>query len=129
MFFKSKELKSGFTLIELLVVIAIIGILSSVVLASLNSARAKGEAARAKSQLVNMRAEAALFYDIGNTFVGVCNHMGHPAGTGLFQNLSGAVCNESASAWAAQADTNPGTWCVDADGASTSAGITGTSCN
>ncbi|CAN5756209.1 hypothetical protein BH11PAT2_BH11PAT2_02290 [soil metagenome] len=54
---------SGFTLIELLVVIAIIGILSSVVLASLNTARSKGNDAATKSNLTNARAQAELFYD------------------------------------------------------------------
>jgi type II secretory pathway pseudopilin PulG len=45
------------------VVIAIIGILSSVVLASLNTARGKGANAAVKSNLSNIRAMAELFYD------------------------------------------------------------------
>ena len=47
----------GFTLIELLVVIAIIGILSSVVLASLSTARNKGKAASVKSGLASLRTQ------------------------------------------------------------------------
>lgn len=43
--------QKGFTLIELLVVIAIIGLLSSVVLASLNSARTKAKITKAKMEM------------------------------------------------------------------------------
>jgi len=53
----------GFTLIELLVVIAIIGILSSVVLASLNSARKKGRDARRVSDIMQIRTAFELFFD------------------------------------------------------------------
>lgn len=53
----------GFTLIELLVVIAIIGILSSVVLASLNSARKKGRDARRIADVKQIQLALELYYD------------------------------------------------------------------
>ena len=67
-----KTLTRGFTLIELLVVIAIIGILASVVLASLNTARAKGVDAAVRSDLNNMRAQAAIVYDNMGSYDTVC---------------------------------------------------------
>ncbi len=66
--------QKGFTLIELLVVIAIIGILSSVVLASLNTARDKGANAAIKSNLANIRAQAEIVYDTAGNYDAVCTN-------------------------------------------------------
>ncbi|MFA6969104.1 MAG: type II secretion system protein [Candidatus Paceibacterota bacterium] len=52
----------GFTLIELLVVIAIIGILSAVVLASLNTARTRGNDASVKANINGIRTQAEMYY-------------------------------------------------------------------
>ncbi len=65
--------KKGFTLIELLVVVAIIGILASIVLVSLNSARAKGRDASAKGSMSSLRAAAEIWYDDHNgSYVNFC---------------------------------------------------------
>lgn len=62
--------KYGFTLVELLVVVAIIGVLASVVLASLNTARNKGKIAAIKSNLKNMIPQAELVYT--SNYSGIC---------------------------------------------------------
>ena len=61
--------QQGFTLIELLVVIAIIGILSAVVLASLNTARTKGIDAAILSDLSTIQVQAELSYNSNGYYV------------------------------------------------------------
>lgn len=114
----------GFTLIELLVVIAIIGILASVVLASLNNARDKGEDASAKQQVSSMRAEAEISYDDnGRSYANVCNDI-----LPLSQGLTGYDCDAVAAAWAAEAQLNNTAagasqfFCSDSTGAATTTG-------
>jgi prepilin-type N-terminal cleavage/methylation domain-containing protein len=58
-----KGYKLGFTLIELLVVIAIIGVLASIVLASLNSAREKSRDARRITDIKQIQLALELYFD------------------------------------------------------------------
>ncbi len=60
---KTPSHKKGFTLIELLVVIAVIGILASVVMASLNSARMKARDARKIADFKNISTALYLYQD------------------------------------------------------------------
>lgn len=67
-FFTSKTATRGFTLIELLVVIAIIGLLSSVVLASLNGARQRGRDTRRIADLKQLQVALELYYSSNNAY-------------------------------------------------------------
>lgn len=60
--------QKGFTLIELLVVIAIIGVLSSVILASLNTARTKSRDAKRISDLRQLQVALEFHFDDTGTY-------------------------------------------------------------
>lgn len=62
------KLQKGFTLIELLVVIAIIGLLASVVLLSLNSARAKSRDAKRLSDVRQLVSALELYFNENNAY-------------------------------------------------------------
>ncbi|MBI4120582.1 MAG: prepilin-type N-terminal cleavage/methylation domain-containing protein [Parcubacteria group bacterium] len=65
---KARYSSAGFTLVELLVVIAIIGVLSSVVLVSLNSARTKARDAKRVADIANVRIALEGYYDANNNY-------------------------------------------------------------
>lgn len=127
----SRAQSRGFTLIELLVVIAIIGILSSVVLASLNTARGKGNDAKVKANLSGLRTAAEIYYDNAGGNYGTATNS---CTSGMFldsvllpyvtsSNYPGnptISCQSSGSAYAVSVPltTSGQHWCVDSVGSS-----------
>lgn len=121
-----KNFKKGFTLIELLVVIAIIGVLSSVVLVSVNSARGKGSNAAIKTNLNGIRSQAEVYYDSSPTgYAGVCSDSQIQKSIVAIENitLASTTCNSDAVSWAFSSplkvsDNGNDFWCVDTSGVS-----------
>jgi prepilin-type N-terminal cleavage/methylation domain-containing protein len=60
--------RNGFTLIELMVVIAIIGILATIITASLSTAKAKGRDAKRISDIKTIQTALALYYNDNQSY-------------------------------------------------------------
>ncbi len=109
----------GFTLIELLVVIAIIGILSTVVLGQLSSARTKAGDAAVKNNINNMRSYAESQYDVGrNGYQNLCSDSKMTELFNAARNAggNGGACNAAVGYWVAWAGLKSGgaqAWCAD----------------
>jgi prepilin-type N-terminal cleavage/methylation domain-containing protein len=117
---KLRKHTRGFTLIELLVVIAIIGLLSSVVLASLSTARSKGKEAAIKEEVDQMRTLLEENYsDYGSysnlfttaSWIGVSSDCANNF-TGNYASQAIAICKQivanSAPGWVAPYSLNNG---------------------
>ena len=111
--------------IVILVGIAILGILASVVLASLNSARQKGADASIKANLANLRAQAEIYWDSNSengkdgSYSGLCDDTEITKIINSTPKVkdSGPLCNDSIKEYAVTSQLNSGGYfCVDSAG-------------
>jgi len=134
---------SGFTLIELMVVVSIVSLLSSVVLASLNTARTRAADAVIKEDFSSIRSTAEIMYEnLGLSYsnagwIATTNCVGDNTSDTILQDLTiqnaikhagslGSTINNvtcvilAGSYKIAAKLKGPGYWCIDNTGAARS---------
>jgi len=109
-----KKINKGFTLIELLVVIAIIGILSSIAIVNLNSAREKAKDAQVKGSLNSLVPGVLLCFDSAVSEDLNCGASPGGKCAGSVAPVAGQGLCGSGSTWAI--NTTIGKWPVVANG-------------
>jgi len=137
-----KVLNTGFTLIELLIVVAIIGLLASITMGYLSSARKKGDDTAVKTNLHTVSTGSEIFYlNNNNSYLptggvnvtGTCSTVYNTPGTDMFskdkaifdaiaeavKRGNGSACYNNADFWAVAVGlslTDNTSWCVDNQG-------------
>lgn len=119
---KNQKMSRGLLIVSIiagsLVIIAMIGIFASIVLASLNSARSKGQDASIKANLLNLKVEAELYWDSqsvngkNGSYYGLCsNDLSLVKAKFEIDNI---ICNDDYNGYAISAPLkSSGYFCVD----------------
>lgn len=69
---QNNKYSKGFTLLELLVVIIIIGLLATIIMAAVNSARAKGRDTKEITELKSMQSALQIYFSANGYFPQTC---------------------------------------------------------
>jgi prepilin-type N-terminal cleavage/methylation domain-containing protein len=131
------RLSRGFSLVELLIVITIIGVLSTIVLSSVSTSRARAYDSKIKQQLSSFRTAAEIYFtnqdpnsygpDSVSCDQGMFNNMDPVNGTPAIYIASGNLplnteiaCQSSGDSYAVKASLYSGNeyWCIDNTGVS-----------